>query len=109
MVQLAGGTPVFVDCDDTFCMNVDLLEAAITPRTKALMPVHLYGQMADMGALMDLARQYRLAVIEDAAQSIGARRKIGGESGCSGQREQSCTGDKLLHHSVPPHTPAVPA
>lgn len=65
-----GAKPVFVDCDDTFCMNVDKLEAAITPRTKALMPVHFTGYMTDMRKLMPIAKRHNLAVVEDACQSI---------------------------------------
>ena len=66
-----GARPVFVDIDPrTYNINPTLLEAAITPRTKAIMPVHLYGQMADMDPIMSLADKYDLAVIEDAAQAI---------------------------------------
>lgn len=65
-----GAVPVFVDCDDTFCMNVDLLEAAITPKTKAILPVHFTGYMTDMRKLMPIAERYDLPVVEDACQSI---------------------------------------
>ncbi|MBC8226212.1 MAG: DegT/DnrJ/EryC1/StrS family aminotransferase [Gammaproteobacteria bacterium] len=65
-----GAIPVFVDCDDTFCMNVDLLEAAITEKTKAIVPVHFTGYMTDMRKLMPIAEKYSLAIIEDACQSI---------------------------------------
>jgi len=71
-ISRVGATPVFVDIDDTFNINPDLIESKITPRTKAIMPVHLFGQMADMDPIMALAKQYQLAVIEDAAQAIGA-------------------------------------
>ncbi|NNM86810.1 MAG: DegT/DnrJ/EryC1/StrS family aminotransferase [Phycisphaerales bacterium] len=68
-----GAKPVFADIDpQTFNMNPAAIEAAITPRTRAIMPVHLFGQMADMDAIMAIARRHHLAVIEDAAQSIGA-------------------------------------
>jgi dTDP-4-amino-4,6-dideoxygalactose transaminase len=78
-IHNAGGTPVFVDIERrTFNLDVDQLEAAITPRTRALLPVHLFGQMAPMERIMELARRHDLAVVEDAAQSIGARRKIDG-------------------------------
>lgn len=65
-----GATPVFVDCDDTFCMDVDLIERAITSRTKAIIPVHFTGYMTDMNALMPIAERHGLSVVEDACQSI---------------------------------------
>jgi perosamine synthetase len=69
-----GAKPVFVDVrDDDFCMDPDLVERAITPRTKAIMPVHMYGLMADMRPLAEIAERHGLAVLEDAAQAIGAR------------------------------------
>jgi dTDP-4-amino-4,6-dideoxygalactose transaminase len=75
----AGGKPVFVDVDpDTFNLDVAQVEPAITPRTRAIVPVHLFGQMAPMERLMALAEQHGLAVIEDAAQAIGARRRVNG-------------------------------
>ncbi|MBK8985787.1 MAG: DegT/DnrJ/EryC1/StrS family aminotransferase [Chloroflexi bacterium] len=75
-IVYTGAKPVFVDIDpETFNINPDLLAAAITPRTKAIMPVHLYGYPCDMDAIMSIADQHGLAVIEDAAQSIGATYK----------------------------------
>ena len=75
----AGGKPVFVDIDpDTFNLDVDQVVAAITPRTRVLLPVHLYGQMAPMERLLALAQQHGLLIVEDCAQAIGARRKIDG-------------------------------
>jgi dTDP-4-amino-4,6-dideoxygalactose transaminase len=68
-----GAVTKFVDCKDDFCMDVSLLEAAITPRTKAIVPVHLYGQAADMDAILALARAHKLRVIEDCAQCTGGR------------------------------------
>jgi dTDP-3-amino-2,3,6-trideoxy-4-keto-D-glucose/dTDP-3-amino-3,4,6-trideoxy-alpha-D-glucose/dTDP-2,6-dideoxy-D-kanosamine transaminase len=65
-----GAKPVFVDCNDTFCMDVDLLEAAITDKTKAIVPVHYTGYMTDMRKLFPLAEKYNLPVVEDACQSI---------------------------------------
>lgn len=65
-----GAIPVFVDCDDTFCMNVDLVESAITDKTKAIVPVHFTGYMTDMRKLMPIAEKFKLAVVEDACQSI---------------------------------------
>jgi dTDP-4-amino-4,6-dideoxygalactose transaminase/acetyltransferase-like isoleucine patch superfamily enzyme len=75
-ILYAGAKPVFVDVDPRFLtMDVNRLEAAITPRTKAIMPVHLYGQAADMDSIMDIARRHGLVVIEDAAQAHGAEYK----------------------------------
>jgi dTDP-4-amino-4,6-dideoxygalactose transaminase len=77
-IHNAGGRPVFVDIEpDTYNIDVAQVEAAITPRTRAVMPVHLYGQMAAMERLLPLAERHGLAVIEDACQAIGARRRIG--------------------------------
>jgi aminotransferase EvaB len=71
----AGATPVFVDVrEDDFLMDTGQVEAAITPRTKCLLPVHLYGQCVDMAPLRALAGKYGLAVLEDCAQAHGARR-----------------------------------
>ncbi|MFJ9819109.1 DegT/DnrJ/EryC1/StrS family aminotransferase [Streptomyces sp. NPDC101151] len=70
----AGATPVFVDVKaDDYLMDVDQVAAAITPRTKALLPVHLYGQCVDMAPLEALAAEHGLAVVEDCAQAHGAR------------------------------------
>lgn len=65
-----GARPVFVDCGDTFCMNTDLIEAAITERTRAIVPVHFTGYMTKMDAVMDIAERHGLAIVEDACQSI---------------------------------------
>jgi len=76
MIVLAGGVPVFVDIEpDTANIDATLIEAAITPRTRAVMPVSLYGQVADMDAINAVAQRHGLAVIEDAAQSFGASYK----------------------------------
>jgi dTDP-4-amino-4,6-dideoxygalactose transaminase len=78
-IHNTGGRPVFVDIDpDTFNILPSAIEAAITPRTKAIVVVHLFGQMAPMEAILPIAERHGLAVIEDAAQAIGARRRIGG-------------------------------
>ncbi|MDD4803085.1 MAG: DegT/DnrJ/EryC1/StrS family aminotransferase [Syntrophomonas sp.] len=72
-VSYAGATPVFVEPNEfTYNINVSLVEAKITPKTKAIIPVHLYGQPADMEPLLDLANRYNLKIIEDAAQAHGA-------------------------------------
>lgn len=70
-----GATPVFVDIDpDSYNLDPALIEAAITPRTRAIVPVHLYGQLANMDAIMKIATRHDLWVIEDAAQAHGAER-----------------------------------
>lgn len=87
-ISAVGATPVFVDIDAaTFNMDLDRLEAAITDKTKAIMPVHIFGQPMDMTRLMDIANKHNLAVIEDCAQSVGAEwqsQKVGsiGHIGC---------------------------
>ena len=87
-VARLGARPVFVDVDArSFTINPALVEAAITPRTRAIIPVHLYGQCADMDAVLEIAERHRLPIIEDAAQAIGAEdrgRKAGsmGTIGC---------------------------
>ena len=71
-----GAKPVFVDiCEDTMLMNPALVEKAITKATRAIIPVHLYGQPCDMDAIVNIAKKYQLKVIEDAAQAHGARWK----------------------------------
>ena len=75
-VLYCGAKPVFVDVDPrTWTMDPNLIEAAITPRTKAILPVHLHGLMADMDPIIDIARRRELVVIEDAAQAHGAEYK----------------------------------
>ena len=70
-IGIVGATPVFVDIDEnTFNMDADKIEEKITPRTKAILPVHLYGQPCDMDKIMAIAEKYNLLVVEDAAQAI---------------------------------------
>ncbi|NEB39362.1 DegT/DnrJ/EryC1/StrS family aminotransferase [Streptomyces sp. SID14515] len=79
-----GATPVFVDIrEEDYLIDIDQVAAAITPRTKALLPVHLYGQCVDMGAIGDLAERHGLVVLEDCAQAHGARHhgKLAGTMG----------------------------
>ena len=76
VVARLGAAPVFADIDPaTFNIDPDRISAKITSRTKAIMPVHLFGQMADMDAIVDIAAKYELTVIEDAAQAIGAEHR----------------------------------
>jgi dTDP-4-amino-4,6-dideoxygalactose transaminase len=83
-----GARPVFVDiCPDTYNINPEKIEKALTARTRAIIPVHLFGLAAEMGAILDLAKKHRLVVIEDAAQAIAAQHKgirVGGlgDIGC---------------------------
>ena len=85
-IHNAGGRPVFVDIDPgTFNMDPAAVEAAVTPRTRAIVPVHLYGQMVEMERLLAIAQRHNLRIIEDAAQAIGARRSIDGEWRMAGE------------------------
>lgn len=90
VVALLGLTPVVVDVEpDTFNISIDSVRKAITPRTKAIVPVHLFGQNADMEALIEIAREFDLKIIEDACQSIGSIYTFS-----DGRRMQSgCMGD----------------
>jgi dTDP-4-amino-4,6-dideoxygalactose transaminase len=87
-IYYTGAKPVLVDIDpQSYTIDVDRIEAAITSKTKAILPVHLYGQPADMDPILEIARQHKLKVIEDAAQAHGAEykgRRCGslGEMGC---------------------------
>lgn len=109
-----GATPVFVDIEaDTFNIDPSLIAKAITPRTKAIMPVHLFGQMAEMDPILEIARDRNLQVIEDAAQSItatyrghksGSMGTLGCFSffpsknlGCAGDGGMVVTNDKALY------------
>ena len=82
-----GAKPVFVDCDDTFCMDVNKIEDVITEKTKAILPVHFTGYMVDMKKLMIIGKNYNLPIIEDACQGILASQNnknagTWGETGC---------------------------
>ncbi len=72
-ITMTGAKPVFVDVDEAYAIDPALIEAAVTPRTKAIMPVHLSGNPADMPAVMEIAEKHGLAVVEDAAQAILAQ------------------------------------
>ena len=107
VIALLGLKPVMVDADpDTFNITADIIEKAITPKTKAIVPVHLFGQSADMDAIMAIAEKHKLWVIEDNAQAIGAdyilkdnsKRKAGtiGHIGCTSffpSKNLGCYGD----------------
>jgi UDP-2-acetamido-2-deoxy-ribo-hexuluronate aminotransferase len=83
-IVLAGATPVYVDIDKkTFNIDVKKIEAAITPRTKAIMPVSLYGQAADLEEINEIAKKHNLFVIEDTAQSYGAKYKNKKSGACT--------------------------
>jgi dTDP-4-amino-4,6-dideoxygalactose transaminase len=97
-----GAVPVFVDiCPKTFNIDVRQIEAKVTPKTKAIIPVHLYGQCAEMAPILDLAKRRHLIVIEDAAQAIGSEyegRRAGsmGDYGCFSffpSKNLGCAGD----------------
>lgn len=78
-IHNAGGKPVFVEIDgDSFNVSPEAIASAVTPRTRAIVVVHLFGQMAAMEKILPIAQKHGLAVIEDGAQAIGARRKIAG-------------------------------
>jgi dTDP-4-amino-4,6-dideoxygalactose transaminase len=116
-ISFCGAKPVFVDIDEkTYMMNPSLLEAAITPRTKAVIPVHLFGQTADMDSILAIARRHGLRVIEDACQAHGAEykgRPAGalGDAGCFsfypgknlgafGEAGAVVTNDSALHTAI---------
>lgn len=101
-ISYVGAEPVFIDVDpQTFNLDVTLIEAAITPRTKAIIPVHLFGQPADLAPIAALCRKYNLKLIEDCAQSFGAEyggKKSGayGDLGCFSffpSKNLGCYGD----------------
>lgn len=85
-ILYVGATPVFVDVDEYFHMNPDLLERAITKHTKAILPVHLFGQTVDMDAVLRVAKKHNLMIVEDACQAHGAmlRGKKAGTFGVTG-------------------------
>jgi dTDP-4-amino-4,6-dideoxygalactose transaminase len=96
-IHNAGGRPVFVDIEsETFNVSVDAVEAAITPKTRAIVPVHLFGQMADMGPLRELADRRGLFLLEDAAQAIGAAQRQNG-----GWRKAGGVGDATAFSFFP--------
>jgi perosamine synthetase len=96
-VRYVGGTPVFVDVDPaTWCIDPKLIEAAITPRTKAIIAVHLYGHPADMDPICDLGRRHGLSVVEDAAEAHLAKYKGRPVGGLADVGMFSFYGNKIL-------------
>ncbi len=96
-VMRAGGTPVLVDSDpETWCMDVNQIESRITPRTKAIMPVHMYGHPVDMDPVLNLARTHDLAVVEDAAEAHGATYKAQRVGGLGDLSCFSFYGNKII-------------
>lgn len=107
VIALLQLTPVLVDVDpDTFLIDLEAVEAAITPKTKAIVPVHLFGQVANMEGLMEIAKKHNLKVVEDTAQAIGAEYSLSngekamagtiGEIGCTSffpSKNLGCMGD----------------
>lgn len=85
-ILYAGATPVFIDVDEYYHLDPKLLERAITKRTKAILPVHLFGQAADMSAILDVAKKHKLMIVEDACQAHGAtyKGKYSGTFGTAG-------------------------
>lgn len=86
-ISMVGAIPVFIDIDNSYLIDTNKIEKAITKRTKVIIPVHLYGQMADMDEMTDIAKRYNIKIIEDACQAHGAAykgRKAGsiGTLGC---------------------------
>ena len=75
-IAAVGATPVFIDvCPDTYCMNPKLIEAEITEKTKAVLPVHFYGNSCDMDAIREICKKHKLYLIADCAQSAGTEYK----------------------------------
>lgn len=96
-IKYVGADPVFVDvCSDTWVMDGDKIEELITPKTKAIIPVHIYGQLVDMDKVVEIARKYNLYVIEDATESLGSiyKGKMAGTIGDIGCF--SFNGNKLI-------------
>jgi len=91
-VSYTGATPVFVDCDDTLCIDPKLIEAKITAKTKAIMAVHIYGRLCNMKEIMRIAKKHRLKVIEDACEAQGAVYKSKADITCYSFYE-----NKIIH------------
>ena len=100
-ISYCGATPVFVDIDErTYTMDPAEIQAAITDKTKAIIPVHLFGQPADMDPILEIARAHNLFVIEDAAQAHGAEYKIEKRERWATQAALAFIQVRTLEHSV---------
>ena len=105
VIALLGLIPVMVDVEaDTFCLDVNLIESKITSKTKAIVPVHLFGQCADMEGIMRIAKKHNLFVIEDTAQALGARYEMRNEKWEMGERERET--DQITPSPLPPLSPS---
>ncbi len=91
-VSYCGASPVFVDCNDTLCIDWKLIEAKITPKTKAIMAVHIYGKLANMEEILRIAKKHKLKVIEDACEAQGAVYKSKADITCYSFYE-----NKIIH------------
>lgn len=91
-VEYCGATPIFVDCDDSLCIDPKLIEEKITMRTKAIMPVHIYGRLANMKEILKIAKMHHLKVIEDACEAQGAVYKSKADITCYSFYE-----NKIIH------------
>lgn len=91
-VSYCGATPVFVDCDDTLCMDTSLIEKKITPKTKAIMAVHIYGKLCNMKEIIRIAKKHSLKVVEDACEAQGAVYKSKADITCYSFYE-----NKIIH------------
>ena len=81
-IVIAGATPVFVDIDpETYLLDTSKIEAAVTERTRAIIPVHLYGRVCEMDKICEIAKRHNLVVIEDTAQAFGATSANGQQAG----------------------------
>lgn len=91
-VSYCGAKPVFVDCDDTLCINWELIEEKITKKTKAIMAVHIYGRLCNMKEILKIAKRHKLKVIEDACEAQGAIYKSEADITCYSFYE-----NKIIH------------
>lgn len=91
-ISYCGATPVFIDCDDSLCIDPKLIEAKITKKTRAIMPVHIYGRLCNMKEILRIAKKHHLKVIEDACEAQGAVYKSKADITCYSFYE-----NKIIH------------